>query len=408
MANGRLKAAPGPIGVYKHEVLVRRDGRWTIDCVVDDVAEARNRAEELVNSGSCQEAKVMRWRQQAGREGFSSELLHLQARKKTEKAYALAGDPTKAPACVAVGDLFRWQTRRFLAVLLRRYLQENNLIPSELLFDWRHAKRLLDSGSLAYDAVCRVAATQAERDGDDSTARIKALDGLVQEAAKLCAEFSVRRRSLFSGASPWEGMLPALDSNDKFVARALATSFLSDGLARIAHLEAKLEALLDLLPNAEEPWFSCVEEMVAECLLFGQSHAVLFRQTPNRMARIQRLADLVEGRDSAPAVRGCPSLVALAELIQQSRAPHCASVLETWLPPLIGSREPLDHTNPSKEVRLIELLSRRLQRSDGRWIGGEGVGKAFEMRRTRAREETLRGLGMDSAADALGRAAARS
>lgn len=398
-------AVAGPTGEYRFEVMARRDGRWVIDGVMDEEATARSRAEGLINSRACEEVKVTRQLLRRNGDGFSSEILHLKARGKEAKSFALSGDPTRAPACVGLEDFYRWESRRFLASLFRGYLQHHALIPSELLYYWRHAKALLDSGSLPYDALRRVAAVQAEREGVAAEARIAALEVILRQAIERSQELQASSRAFMEGRSIAPDSLPPLKGVAGLDARALAAASLSASLARVGHLEGKLTALLDLLPEAGQGWFACVEEMAAECFFFAESLEIAFPGLADRISLIQALADMVEGRDTAPAVRRSPRLAALAKMISYGSAPHCQGALRSWLAPMIRGREPLDRNRPANELRLIEQLSRRLRRADGAWIGGEAVAKAVELRRARTREKTLRGLGMDSAADALGRSA---
>ena len=407
MVKKSSKAAADSPGSYRYEVMLRREGRWIIDGLIDDEAAAKARAEALINARACDEVKVTRQRLRQSGGGFTSEVLHLKARGKGGKAFALTGDPAKAPPCKEVEDLYRWETRRFLASLLRGYLQHHALIPSELLFHWRHAKALMESDTLAHDALRRVAAVQAERANAAPEPRIQAMEALVQEAAQRSMALQTSSRDFMAGKSLENGALPPLRGVSGTEARALAAACLCNSLARVGHLEGKLAALLDFLPLAGQGWFACIEEMLAECCLFQESLEIFFPQISERIGMIQALADLVEGRDAAPAIRTSPRLASLAKLIGLGSAPHCQAALASWLAPLVRSREPLDRNRPGKEVSLTEQLSRRLRRSDGQWIGGEAVGKAVELRRTRTREQTLRGLGMDSAADALGRNTAR-
>lgn len=407
MAKKQPKAVNGPSGDYRFEVMVCRDGRWTIDGVMSDEAGARSRAQALVNSRACQEVKVTRQLLRGGQESFSSEILHLKVKDKGSKTFALSGDPAKAPICKGVEDFYRWETRRFIASLLRGYLQHHAIIPSELLFNWRHAKALLESGSLPYDAARRVAAAQAERQGEPSEPRMKALEGMLEAAAKRSADLQAAGRAFLNGKSLQGDNLPPLKGVSGREARTLAAACISDQLASVGHLEGKIDMLLELLPDAGQGWFATIEEMLAECLLSGESLTILFPQIVDHISLILALADLVEGRDTAPAIRRAPKLAALAKMIGLGSAPHCQSVLEAWMVPIIRGREPLDRNNPAKEVQLIDQLGRRIRRSDGSWIGGEAVAKAVELRKARTREKTLRGLGMDTAADALGRAAVR-
>ena len=117
----------------------------------------------------------------------------------------------------------------------------------------------------------------------------------------------------------------------------------------------------------------------------------------------ERLIDLIGRRPAEQGAQEAPAHAALSYLIGLDSAPHCAAALEGWIAILLASKEPLDPADPQREGRLLELLGRRLRRVDGRWIGGEAARRALENRRRQFREGSLRKMGLESTADALGR-----
>jgi hypothetical protein len=141
--------------------------------------------------------------------------------------------------------------------------------------------------------------------------------------------------------------------------------------------------------------------MMAECLLFSAPMQALAAAPGGPGALLLALLDLVEGRGGDDIT--VPRRAAVAYLIGCGEAPHCAAALEGWIAPLLSAKAPLDPRDPQVEPRLLERLSRRLRRADGRWIGGEAARRALEARRKQARQTALRGLGLESAADAFGR-----
>ena len=400
--------APGESRAYRYEVMTLSDGRWLVDCVMESAAEAKARARALLARGGCDEVKVLRHRLRRGGLSVSSAVLH-QARPEPVRkpGRRLSGDAGTALGCQTLEDLSGWESRRFLSTLLRDYLTHHALLPSELLFDWRHGKRILDTDSLVNDALQRVARGQARRERVAPKEIAEALEKLLGQGIKRARDLSRARRALLDDGPLEVGGLPPLTEGAAqcggYGAAALATACLGLELTGLDRHEAKLDRLLGLLPAAEEPWHGCIEMMLGECLLFPGPLRGLFPDEPAGAALIQRLIDLTEAR-ALDGGDGCaPEVAALRYLIGRGAAPHCAAALEGWIAPLLSAKEPLDAAEPAHEGRLLELLGRRLRRADGRWIGGEAARRALESRRRQAREAALRGMGLESTADAQGR-----
>lgn len=408
MFDAHHEPASGETRSYRYEILLCREGRWTVESLMDSPAEAKARARALLARGACDEVKVLRHRARRGGQSVSSEILHeTRPAKSARPGRRLSAGAEPAEGCRTLHDFSGWESRRFLATLFQDYLSHHALIPSELIFDWRHGRRLFDEDALVNDAVQRVARTQARRDGVAPPVRAKALDALVAQAVKRARELGKHCQRLLGGASLTVGALPALDGRagdaDGHGAAALATACLTRQLTGTDNHEVKIARLLELLPGASPPWDACIETMMAECLLFPDALQALFAPRLGAGAPLERLIDLVERRPAEEGAQEAPLHAALAYLIGLDSAPHCAAALEGWIAILLASKEPLDPADPQREGRLLELLGRRLRRVDGRWIGGEAARRALENRRRRLREASLRKIGLESTADALGR-----
>ena len=136
--------APGESRAYRYEVRVLRGGRWIVEGLSETASEAKDRARRFLAQGTCDEVKVLRHRLRGGGQSVSSEILHQRRGAGRKRPVKLTGDPARANHCRALGDFARWETRRFLATLLQDHCREHGLTPSEILFDWRHGRRLLD------------------------------------------------------------------------------------------------------------------------------------------------------------------------------------------------------------------------------------------------------------------------
>ena len=411
MFEAHKEPAPGQDREYCYEIMVLAQGRWSVDCVMESAAEARGRAQALLARGAGDEIRVLRHRMRRGGQSVTSTIFHeKRPASQAKPGRRISGDAAQALGCQSLAEFSGWQNRRFLATLLRDYLTHHGLLSSELLFDWRRAKRLLNDGSLVNDAVQRVARSQAQRLNEAPKDRAKALEALIAKAAHRARALQPVLQDLTGGRALEAGALPSLDrigSGLDVGESDLATACLAFQQGDLSHQEQKLDRLIALLPSAPPVWQHSIEIMMAECLLFPDAMKSLFRDKPGAPPLIRRLIDLAEGRGVSgpgdPIDEETPSYAAIAYLIGQGAAPHCAAALQGWIVPILSAKEPLDPSDPAGESRLLELIGRRLRRPDGQWIGGEAARRALENRRRRSRESALRDLGMVSAADSLNR-----
>jgi len=387
-----------------YEIMVQHDGRWLIDCLLEQKLEAVARARALLARGAAEAVKVVKRRSRADGQSVTTEVLHETLADPKGPRFALSGTPENLPVCKTLSDLESAAGRRTIGRLLRDYLQHCQITPTELMFCWPHARRLRDDCSLLQAAIHHVASRQADKAGQSAGARVKALDALVDQAIK-------RAHSLDSERRKWPrleaGTLRDLEETVRLgvpgeAKRPLFLALLSDRLLLLAGLEHKLEFLLRLLDGAAGPaGEGGIESVIADCLAFPDVLQAVAGAPGTRFARLCLLADVLAGRLSPARRQELPALAALTALIKDGRGEACRRTLEERLAADLAGKAPLDASGAQPEKRLIELLGRRLRQSDGSWIGGEATRRALEARGRRLREQSLRDLGLQSTADSL-------
>lgn len=384
-----------------YEIMLQREGRWLIDCLLEQKLEAVARARALLTRGAAEAVKVVKRRGRADGQSVTTEVLHETLADSKSPRFSLSGEPRNPPLCQTLTDLESAAGRRTIALLLRDYLRHHQITPSELLFCWPHARRLRDDCSLLQAAIHRVASKQA---GGTAAARVKSLDSLVTKAAKRAHKLDGERRNRPQlEANSLRGLEEKLRLGVPGEAkRGLFLALLCDRLLLLGSLERKLEYLLGLLDSvAGLAAETEIDAVAADCLGFSEVLQAVAGAPDTRFARVCLLADVLAGRLSPARRQALPVLDSLDRLFKQGRGTACRTALEERLAGDLNGKAPLDATGAQSEKRLIELLGRRLRLSDGGWIGGAATRKALDIRSQRLRERSLRDLGLQSAADSL-------
>ncbi len=149
------------------EVQVLADKNWVIAEMASDEKAAKSFAENLLQAGNHVAVRVVRDYERL--DGTHSETVVME-KKAAEKA---AGDPTlspitEAPLCAELEDFYGLAARTTIGKLLRKYLDEALITPTELLHDAKEMKRFGDKGNLLFSAIDKVSSLQARAAGEET------------------------------------------------------------------------------------------------------------------------------------------------------------------------------------------------------------------------------------------------
>jgi len=386
---------------FSFEVLALHDDRWMIDGWLDDEPAARARARALMARGQVEGVRVVRHRRSPNGTEVATEILNERRGDPRGEAIALAGDPASAPPCASLDDFTGLESRMAIGGLLRHFLTREAITPSELLFGWRYLKRLDDAGPLLAAAINAVA--QAQAAGGDPAQRRKALQQLVAKAMARARRLHEQRSSL-----PVLAKVGPAEANRVLRARVPEPAhdetfllLLADHLAGHS-LPAKLEVLFALLARCDDQRpRRLIEGVIADCLGFTEVIKELIPAQRHSGGTLLVVANLLAGRLTKHAVANNPALAALSLLIEGGAAPCCRTVLLDRVGRSLTGSKPLAGNEPDAEVAVLDDLALALRLADGQWLGGAAMPAALDARRLRLRQDRLRRMGMDSAADAL-------
>ncbi|CAA7627993.1 conserved hypothetical protein [Candidatus Terasakiella magnetica] len=355
------------------EVHVLADKNWVIAEMAADEGKAMAFADNLLQSGNHAAVRVVKDFQRI--DGTHSETV-LMEKKAAEKA---AGDPTlthisEAPLCADLEDFYGLQARITMGKLLRKYLDEALITPTELLHDLKEMKRFGDKGNLLYSAIDRVASLQAKASGEDSKARKDLLD-------KTWEQMGARSKA-FAATKP---------KSPKTLAEALASSggdaFALRSSMTLALLErrswfGKLDMLLAwATEDGAAPHMAILDGVIADLVVPAQVIQDLLGFQSNLAAALCQILDLADGK--AEAAKFAPAtFIELNRLFDSGALPQTREVLSTRVVREISGTNPLSRNDPAQEFEMFHKLLHRLVDRD-RVAGGPLMAEALLQRGAR-------------------------
>lgn len=381
------------------------EGRWTIDCVVHDEEEAISHGRTLLRTGQCEEIRIVRHR--TGPTGFTveTEILREVAPRDKKASVALAGDPDQAPVCQDADALYGIAARLAIGKLMRRYLEQESITATELMYVWPYMRRLDDkAGQLVAAALFRVSEAQAKTLGIAPKERLATLQRWVAKAMERVREFDYLRRKLPFDLDDLDRSMRRLDAAIGEEQRQFGLmAQLSYQLLGIGSLPGRLEKLLEMAERAEQPDLrQKLDGMIADALSFPSIVNDMLAALPNRAAGITRLADVVTGRFAPGAgERVDPVFARFVKLHGERGLPISAAIMLEWLIREVGRDKPLDRHNPDGDDAMLQKLVPRLRDGSGTLLGGVRMQEAIGAFRLAQRQRVLRGMGMHEQANEL-------
>ena len=174
------------------EIQVLSDKHWVVAQFADDEEKAKAFADNLLQKGNHSAVRVVRdFRRMDG--------LHTETviQEKTATVRATAADVSlspisDAPPCAQLADFYGPRARLTIGRLVRKYLDEVVITPTEMLHSAAEMKRFADKGALLFSAIDRVSTLQAAA-GEDSKARRDFLSKSWDELAARGRKFAARK-----------------------------------------------------------------------------------------------------------------------------------------------------------------------------------------------------------------------
>jgi len=380
-----------------YEVLGRKDGRWQVDSVYGDRAEALARAGELVGLAQHEAVRVVVEDDRLSREAV---IFEQEIEGQREKAVTVTAIQ-EAPPCQEIADYYAYPARRTVGRLIRQYLNENNLTVLELLFDSHHLTALKRKEAFFNAAISRVAALQADDAGDSLTGRSDALEvafARISDRARTPRMTDESRATLTGeGLSALIALSRASEPAEGWEVAALET--LAAALGSVSDWSGKLTLLLDIADNGlDEEAVRLFDEVVAEICDGAGAVAQLLGHRENRAAAFLTLIALAQGQ-RIPKIAPDSLPDRLNRLSAGGRLPLTSSVLLGRVARGVRDASPLTRDGLDADRQALTNLIRSLASPVG-LAGGPVMAEAVTLRvQTTFRSD--HDLGVDKAVERI-------
>ena len=355
------------------EVQVLQDKNWVIAEMAPDEGKAKAFAENLLQQGNHAAVRVIKDFQRI--DGTHSETVVME-KKAAEKA---AGDPTLSPiteaaACASLDDFYGLPSRTTIGKLLRKYLDEALVTPTELLHDAKEMKRFGDKGNLLFSAIDKVSGLQARAAGEEgSKARKDFLDKSWEELSKRARDFAAKKPKV-----PKTFAEAAAAGSDGFALRSLLTMALLEKRSWFGKLDLLIAWVAEPEAAAE---MEVIDGVIADLTVPAQVIQDLLGFQPNLSAALCQIVDLAEGK--AEAAKFAPaSFTELNTLFAAGRLPQTREILMGRVVREIGGTNPLSRNDSTKEYEAFHTLLHRLVGRE-QVTGGPAMAEALLQRGAR-------------------------
>ena len=355
-------------GRAKFEVHKLQEERWVLEHITPIEAEAMAKATAVLGSGTCEGIRVIReWKRGDGihTEKVVREEMAPEDSSK-EKKFSLSSVDT-ANLCEDFADIFTLPSRITIGRMLRKYLNDSVLTPTELLHHPRHHKAFMNAGTLYGSAVGRISTLQASSEGGDAKARAEFLYNATDTLQKKAKAVQDNKK------------LPKLTDKDmaklrQSMAKVLKPEDITFGIHHVLAEEmvsqqswtAKLAFLLELVsPGMAEEDFDIIDGILADILAAADAVQEILGYQRNLAYALCSLTDTVQGLgDGDEIVSDLNSLFATGRL-RLSRAAILDRIRSE-----IERRQPLNRHDPEVEHEAFQMLLKKLIMPEGMVGGG--------------------------------------
>lgn len=353
------------------EVQVMRQGRWITETVRDDDQAALGVANKFLADKRCAGARVIRnW---TNRDGTVAETVVF------EKTQAVGDDRPvsivhidKAPGlCTRVDDYFALESRKVMNRVLRNYLEQVTLTPTEILHDHKELRRIREKDSLVFSAVDHVAGLQMRDSDQGARQRREEIQAALDQI-----QARIRRaedRKLPALGDRFSAVIAECSQSRDEDAGYLAMIVLSKELIRVRDWLGKLDRLCDLAAaETDRDALLLLDTVIADVLAANVIQELLGWQ-PSLGSAIIAMLDLADGAFDPAKSDAKDIAVKLNALLATGRMPASRDALVDRALRQLRSPNPLHRQEPAKEMEEYRRVLVRLLGPGGLLAGAEAA-----------------------------------
>lgn len=352
-----------------------------MDTVLSDEAKAKAFAESILSDKKNDGVRIIKEHRRIDGSFSESVIFEKMKRIDNKKKDISISDIASAPKCESYLDLYKLESRVCAGRVMRKYLDDAVLTPTELLHNYRELKRLLDM-DITQGAVDRVSTLQAKQDGVDGRLRRDELFGYLEKALARARKIGedgsvpkIKELSFADALARIDRTVPAEDRD--FVAMVAMSRVLGD----IRNFLAKMaEALtqMDKAAGAARP-IGLLDGVVADVLAGKGVIQDMLGNQANLGAAVMKLADLIDGRFAVAGRDEGDPIIALNQRLGAGSVPETRATMVEYLIRQLKMAQPLARNEPSVEFEMFKQVMNRLVTPE-QVFGGPVVAEAMALR----------------------------
>ncbi len=366
-------------GRAEFEILALRDERWVLDETRETESAARQIAKTIINKPRVGGVRIIKsWKRADGQ--VTETVIHEEQRQVVDAPVTIV-PIDDAPQCSKLNDFYELDSRLTMGRLLRKYVEQVFLTPTELLHNYKALKKFQDADTLYPSAVDRVATVQAKASGTDAKARR-------DELHKFAAQATVRVRKVEES-----GSLPDFKGTDFKAAydrikrtappdeaSYLALVVLCRDLVQHRDWLAKLARIAELIqPEGDDEILQLFDRVMADLVATPSALQDILGQHRNLAAALGAIIELHDNGQAAEKSDARDEIAKIGPLIASGQMRETRLSLIERLCRQLGSPAPLSKNDPSKERDAIKEIVAKLFRADG-ILGGPDAAAAMTKR----------------------------
>lgn len=349
------------------EIQVCRGGRWSIEGVSQNQKDAIDDARRRVSGPGVESVKVTK--EARSRFGQPEVVFEQQGRSGDSEVITIAPIEATPQRCEQPKDLFKGDARQAMAKLFKNYSSKMNITVSEVLYNARELKRVMEKDNLLSSAVSRVATLQT---AGESAAVAKArrddlFSMLDQVLAKANATEKLQLPSIKALGFQALEQAVALKSNDpdevEYLKRVAISRELIDERSFLGKLDHVIRWVEGAAPDVA---VTALDDFIADTLNDATLVQDLLGPRENLLAAILAMLDLLDGQMALAKGQEeqrkelNASAEKLNKLIGESRLPGAVEVLTERIRMMVASKNPLvrDAEPKDEKIALRALLER--------------------------------------------------
>lgn len=298
-----------------------------------------------------------------------------------------AGPLEEAELCTSLAEFHGLQGRMAIGIVLRQYLDPLVLTPTEILYNHKQLRALLNKTQLVENAIVRVSMVQARLPGQDQRSRRTFLQKAIDDTAARARAAQIVFGGLPKGRSAIDSVLSAPPG--KTPTGDAAYDFrvaLAEELVELRTWPAKLDRLIQLVQaERDERLSAAVDGAIADVLGSLAATQDLFGAHLPPGGVLLKLCETVFGRVVQDGM-GPNRPGVLNALFRQGRLPMARAAVLERIRRQLCAPQPLGRGPADQEAELLRALLGQLVTPTG-VIGGGAMADALTIRYARRLEQ---------------------